>query len=274
MIKLSNRPGGRIGVDYRSELQGGGVFQASRVRQPIQTGLVFWQDPLFPKCYPGAGTSIYNMIGGQTGALQNGVVINSLNNLQQNLSFGFDGSNDSVNYGDVHDLGYNDMTISAWVYYKSTSSTAYIQSKTYTGAENYRYAVGIGGTSHKMYIFFQGNGGSDVSVTATTVVPYDTWSFLTFVFQRSSTIAFYYNGERDTVSSGSATISQWNSLNFQSSRPFRVGSYNSSTNTPSGVFTGDISTVLVYHRSLSLDEIRYNYQTTRTRYTSFYGYED
>ena len=71
------------------------------------------------------------------------------------------GSSDTINYGDVLDLGTNDMTLSMWL--KTSQNPAnygFTLSKSYAAGGNYRYGVGIynGG---KARIFIQGNGGAD-----------------------------------------------------------------------------------------------------------------
>jgi hypothetical protein len=76
----------------------------------------------------------------------------------------------------------------------------------------------------------------------------------------------YINGVQETLT-GNSTVSQWNGLNFQSNNPARVGSYTGSGNIlPVFPFKGDISSVHLYFRNLSQQEILQNYYAGLERF--------
>ena len=199
---------------------------------------------------------------GNNGTLTNGPTYNSSNG----GSIVFDGVNDYADLGDVLDLGTNDLTIVAWVKLTtSPSGNVTIVSKALAGAQNYRYAVLINSTQN-ILPFLQGNGGNDIVPTTTVQLNLNAWYMCCVVYTRSSEIKVYLNGIVQSLS-GSATISQWNTLDFQSNNPFRVGSYTASDNTsPSALFPGNIAQVSIYNRALSAAEIQQNYNATKTRY--------
>jgi hypothetical protein len=140
------------------------------------------------------------------------------------------GSSDVLEFGDVLDLGTNDMTISYWIKTTQAPSTyGFVLSKSKAASQNYRYACGIktvSGTT-RANIFYQGDGGSDVDIVGGTAVNNDAWRLLTFVFDRSGNAIIYVDGEYETQSA----ISQWDNKDFQSNNPFRIGGYTASDNT-------------------------------------------
>jgi hypothetical protein len=229
----------------------------------VTNGLQLCLDAGNARSYPGSGTTWTDLIGsGNNGTLTNGPTFSSTNG----GSVVFDGVNDYVAFGDVFDLGTNDLTVNVWV--KPTTLTAAtnytIMSKAIAFTQNYRYSVGFSGSA--VYGFMQGNGGADIFPIGSTTINTNTWYMCTYVFTRSSSISMYVNGNLETPT-GSATISQWNALDFQSSNPFRIAAYTSGDNTtPSSFFSGTISVFQMYFRSLSAAEIRQNFNALRGRY--------
>jgi hypothetical protein len=216
--------------------------------------------------YPRFGTNWFDLSGGNiNGTLTNSPTYNTTNG----GSFNFNGSNTCVEFGDVLDLGTNDLTINQWIYLNSYGFY-YTLSKALAGNQNFRYAVSTGfislGVNNRLGAFMQGNGGSDVGPYGSTILPLNTWFLATFVYTRSSSIRIFYNG-REEVLNGSSTISQWNGLNFQSSNPFRIGSYTSADNTGiSFVLNGRIASTQVYFRSLNQSEILQYFLATKSKF--------
>lgn len=184
----------------------------------------------------------------------------------------FDGVDEWIDFGDVLDLGTNSMTVGAWINAQDTGANQWIFTKARAAAQNYRFGATIyraNANGWKIRCFMQGNGGSDVVPQTTDSYLNDEWHYLTWVWDRDSSISLYNNGVQDTNLNGSysATISQWKGLNFQSTNPLRIGSYTAVDNT--GVtqpFKGYISTVHVYHRVLSSSEILRNYNALKGRF--------
>lgn len=227
------------------------------------SGLVLSLDAANPKSYLGYGTTWTDLTGGgSNGTLTNGPAFS----FQNGGALVFDGTDDSVNFGDILDMGTNSVTINAWV--KPTASfpsDRLIVSKARAAVQNYRYSLGVT-SSLKPVVFVQGNGGADVYPNTTNSLSLNTWHMVTAVYNRASDVEIYINGVKETLI-GSATISQWNNLNFQSNNPYRVGAYTSADNiTATSVFIGNISTVQHYTRALTAAEILQMYNATRGRY--------
>jgi len=177
------------------------------------------------------------------------------------------GSSDTINYGDVLDLGTNDMTLSMWL--KTSQNPAnygFTLSKSYAAGGNYRYGVGIynGG---KARIFIQGNGGADVDFSSTGSVNDNAWHLVHYAFDRNGSATIYIDGS----SSGSSSISAWDGLNFQSSHPFRLGCYTASDNSSVLLpYNGLLDEVRVIHSLLTADWIttEYNNQNSPSTFYS------
>ena len=179
----------------------------------------------------------------------------------------FDGVDEWIDFGDVFDLGINDLTVGIWVKPENNSNYSYLFSKAKAAAQNYRFGFAFSNNDPpEVYSFMQGNGGSDIIPTTTSTFAFNNWYYLVCVWDRSSSIKIYVNGVDQSLS-GTATISQWEGLNFQSSNPLRIGSYTASNNT-SVIYpiNGLISTVHAYHRALSDSEILHNYNALKGRF--------
>jgi len=228
----------------------------------VTNGLVLCLDAGNTRSYPGTGTTWTDLFGsGNNGTLTNGPTFSSSNG----GSVVFDGVNDYIVFGDVFDLGTNDLTINVWVRPTTLTNGVYytILSKALAGA-GARYSVGF--ANNNLWALFDGNTLTPVDVYSTSTFNTNTWYMLTFVFTRTSSISVYVNTVQQTFST-SSTISQWNGVNIQSTIPFRVGMYTASDNSGlSAPFLGNIASVQMYFRSLSAAEIRQNFNATRGRY--------
>jgi hypothetical protein len=177
----------------------------------------------------------------------------------------FDGVDDFVEFGDVFDLGTNNLTVNQWLYFANNNTNQVTLSKALAGGQAYRFATALSNTG-KLYAFMQGNGGPDIVPNGSTTIPANTWIMATFVFNRASSIVLYYNGVQESLT-GDATISQWNGLNFQSPNPFRLATYTADNNTGVvSLMNGRIASTQVYFRALTQAEITQNFNALRGRY--------
>jgi len=227
----------------------------------VRNGLVLYLDAANTKSYV-SGSTTWNDVsrGGNNGTLTNGPGYDSANG----GSIVFDGVNDYVELGNVLNMGTNSLTITQWINLNSLSGSTSL-SKSRAAAQNYRFSVGLVITA-RLGAFIQGNGGADIIPYGSTVLTTGQWFMATFIFNRASTIQIYYNTNLETLT-GSATISQWNNLDFQSTNPFRIGTYTNADNTGiSSLISGKIGQTIMYNRVLSSDEVLQNYNATRTRF--------
>jgi hypothetical protein len=228
----------------------------------VTNGLAFNADAGWYLSYSGTGTTFKDLTSnGYTGTLVNGTSFNNTNG----GGLVFDGVDDTVSFGDILDLGTNDMTINCW--FKINPSATYVNylvSKAFYGGQNYRYGFYV--WDKKIGGFMQGNAGPDVERRTVNTISDNTWYMGTIVFNRASSYKIYVNGVEQTLD-GDSTISQWNGLNFQSNNPFRIGSYNYSDNSsPNFIFNGTIANTQLYFRALNLTEITQNFNAQKTRF--------
>jgi len=232
----------------------------------VTQGLVLDLDAAKRDSYVGTGTAWNDISGNRNnGTLTNGPTFNSGNG----GSIVFDGVDDFIEFGDVLDLGTNSLTVNHWMNLSVANTSQVFLSKALAGPQNYRFATAIGypvATNGRLYAFMQGNSGGDILPYGSTVITANTWFMATYVFDRTSSIKIYYNGVQETLT-GTATISQWSGLNFQSPNPFRIGAYTSANNV--GILSpvnGRMGLTQVYFRALSASEVLQNYNATKGRY--------
>jgi hypothetical protein len=213
----------------------------------VTDGLVLYLDAANQRSYPKSGTTWSDLAGSNNGTLTNGPTFDSANG----GSIVFDGSNDRVDTG-VNPASLvgngNPATISAWFYPSTT---------------NQRLIFGQG-TTNRFYIEQYNRNGSLVahwgfgngqnSGSSQAFINTNTWYNYTATYDGSIAKGYLNGINTDTTSiggsktySGSLSVGSWGPSN---------GFY----------FSGRISTVNVYNRALTGDEVRQNYLATRGRY--------
>lgn len=228
----------------------------------VTDGLVFAVDAANKKSYPGSGTTWSDIVGGNSGTLTN---MDATNHSSTNGGiFTFDGANEYVGFGDVLDLGTNDLTISTWVKLTSNLSTyAMFAGKAFAGTGN-RYVFGLDSNEKITTIFADTTSG--IVSTGTSALSLNTWYMMTAVFDRSGNLSYYINNESDTVAVN-PDISSKASSDLQDTVEFRIGSYaQADRTTPLFLFPGNIATTLVYFRTLSSQEVTQNYNALKSRF--------
>jgi hypothetical protein len=228
----------------------------------VTNGLALFVDAAKKDSYSGTGTIWRDLSYNRySGTLINGPIFNS----NDGGSIVFDGTNDSSSFGNILNLRTSSCTINQWIYINSSASLSSTLSKTIFDVQNYRYAILVD-TLSRVGFFIQGNGGADVNPYTTLSLTNGVWYMITFLVDRASAIKIYVNGVDQTLTT-TATISQWNGLDFLSTNNFRIGSYQEADNvTPNLVFNGRISMTQMYFRLLSDQEILQNYNATKSRY--------
>ena len=239
---------------------------------PIETtdGLVLHLDAANTRSYPGSGNTVYDLSGsGNTvypisgnvnGSLLNGLGYSSSNN----GVFTFDGADDSIDLGDNFDMGLSSFTICTYFRLSATTGLHGIFSKSIAAAASSRYAVFIYnyGAGYKISTFMSNGGASDVETPSVLTVATNTWYHISAVYNRADKVYLYINGVLDS----SATISQFQAVDFQSSYNSRIGAYGDASNNPNYFLNGSLAQFQIYNRALSATEILQNYNATKGRY--------
>jgi hypothetical protein len=233
-------------------------------------GLVLCLDAANSKSYPTSGTAWTNLsANNNNGSLYNGPVFSS-----ENIgSLAFDGVDDIVFVGqspyELSSLGTNDVTINVWSKITTSDGTERQQfSNSARGNSIYR----LGYLDNKMYSLFYGATGDGSApyqysfpVYGTTTLPTGTWIMTTTVMDRSSDIKLYLNGELEPTT-GSANISSADGIYFEGISTFPVCVGGMFLRSPFRLHQGNISSVQLYFKPLSAEEVRQNYNATKGRF--------
>ena len=227
----------------------------------ITNGLILNLDAANPRSYPQPynGTTWFDISGNsRNGVLTNGPTFNSSNG----GSIVFDGTNDTVNLGNILNIGLNSWTMSCWVKFTTGAGLFGIMGKTSLRSYVGRYAFFVEGGNINALVQFGGN-----SQISTPVASYIDSKFhnLTMTINRTDFLTLYIDGViRGTPSNISSAIN----INLNTSTDFLyIGSYADITGqSPTLFFNGNIANASIYNRALSSSEVLQNFNATRARF--------
>lgn len=215
----------------------------------VTNGLMMCLDAANVKSYPGSGTAFNDLSGlGRSGTLTNGPTFS-------NNSIVFDGTDDHVNCGTSSVAFTGDISVFAWIYPTSFTSTfTLIISKWFSpDASDFHFALrsNIGdGTNIRLNLFTTSN--SDLYGSTTFLI--NNWYHVGFTLVNGGLLTFYKNGIADGTTSGVSRTPQSSSLLIADARG------------PTYNFTGRIPQVSMYNRALSAAEVSQNFNALRGRY--------
>jgi hypothetical protein len=237
----------------------------------VTDGLVLALDAANPKSYPGSGTVWRDVSGnGNTGTLVNGVGYDS----SSLGSLVFDGSNDNATV--PHSASYKvnvPMTITAWVRSNDPASGGDIISTDDFNCQS----GGLGSNRYRGVTFNYsptgigtniGNGGTCGSAARksyTISFPSTVgtnWSYIVLRINAIQTdVRFFLNGADLGIPGTSGTGSHTQFV-YTNDQPMTIGSRINFVSH----FDGDISSIQIYNKGLSNQEIQQNFEATRGRY--------
>ena len=212
----------------------------------VTDGLVFYVDPAYKRSYPGSGTTINSLISTNSGSLENGVSFNSGNA----GFFQFDGGDDYIDTNFLPPTSDNSRTISLW--FKIGSAT--FKNLFGYGAQASNQAFDIcthptnPSSGYNVGMHLYGTG-----VLASTTFTPNVWKNYTITYD-GTTLKGYGDGVAANTSTN--TVNTSTAMNCLIAK----GAYNL---TP---YSGDMSSILIYDRALSAQEIKQNYQAQKGRF--------
>jgi len=228
----------------------------------VTDGLVSYYDAANPRSYPGSGTVLEDLVDNKEGSLKNGVGYNNNNK----GSLVFDGANDYVSTNNFSlDFNTQSFTLSAWVKTSNNVRSGKIINKGQSSAfpaGGAGYSLRFVPTSGAMFSVGDGSSFTSVSVSNVDDVPNNVWKFFVGVFDRAtSTQTIYIDG----VFNNSATFSLGSTSNPQAE--LTIGNLERGIyGQGSEFFIGDISTVSIYNKALTADEVKQNYNALKSRF--------
>lgn len=165
----------------------------------------------------------------------------------QNKALYFDGINDYVGFGDILDMGTNDMTASAWFKMETGKDDGTILGKSsyraFAGRWSIRFETDI------LKVFFSPTSTTTIShnVGLANAFNNGVWHNITVVFDRSGYLEVYMDGSYHSR----VSISAHETVNMNNTDIFMIGRYQNATgNGPHltfGIFKGYIDEVRVWN---------------------------
>jgi hypothetical protein len=227
------------------------ITRVTSLEEPIVTsGLVLYLDAGNLASYPGSGTTWIDLSGnGNNGTLVNGVGFDGGNG----GSLSFDGVNDYVNCGTVNFSSGTSVSVEVWVKPGSIQKQfADILDYNHSGTGG--FVIQQNSTSTNQYYFAYWNGSSfDVTPTITL----STSSYNHLIFTKSGTSVLGYLNSQNTINyTGSSVISL-------SGRTLHIGRFVAAAGRE---FNGNITSVKIYNRALTAEEIQQNFNALRGRF--------
>ena len=207
----------------------------------IRDGLVLDLDAGNPLSYPGSGTTWTDLSGNNNnGTLVNGVGFDSGNG----GSLVFDGVNDYVS-NTMSNPGSVPIVFDFWINSNTSTPVGIFDTAPY--AQNVLRNYGNGEVE-----WWQSDPDVNLNITAST------WTNITiqYSFSTNRTITYYRNGNLISTTTGNTTTNfAWTSLVF--------GNINGGD---AGWYSGKISTIKIYNRALSAQEVQQNYKAYKNRF--------
>ena len=219
----------------------------------VTSGLVQNWDSGFVSSYPKTGTTWKNLsVGGINSSLVNGVGYNSEN-------FGslvFDGVDDVITSSAGNNYPYPYHTFEIWV--KSSGLAPGMTQGGLLGLD-YGRVVAINSNGSINYAIYTGVGANQgllYSVSTTGVNVFDNnWHHI--VCSRGESVYEMYVDGVLNKTGGNGGQPTWNGLNIWSSMTSVIGNNPNNVNLK---LSGNISSVRIYNRQLTLQEVQQNYQ--------------
>lgn len=251
-----------------------GMFENETVikKEVIQQGLQLYLDFSNPRCYNYGqgeiGNPVYNLIkgGGKNLSVQNltgraaanapyvdYVPIAHWNNYNLNgINQSYLTSPNNTDF----DLGLNGLTIQMWVKNVATNGSYSIYSnKALAGSVTGRWGFVFKDTL-ALGFYFQSSSGFNDMISTNNVLVLNKWQYITVVLNRTTGVKLYV----DNVEVGSLNINT-SGENLTVNRPFHIGLHSDNLVASGARF--EMNYYTHYNRALSIDELTYNYNTTK-----------
>jgi hypothetical protein len=212
-----------------------------------ENGLIFSLDAADRTSYLGSGTTWYDLVGNNNGALTNGPTFNSGNK----GSIVFDGVDDYVEVPNFNIA--NTITVDVWV--KKTSGNSWqgwLGNWNTTGNGDSWLLTQDDSNRASFYIMHTNNVGDNIVDTSGIIVG-NVWYNYTGTFS-NSTLSLYKNG---SLVNSKSTLQ--NTI-YQNSLKIWYGRFSTF------YLNGQLSNGKVYNRALSATEIAQNFNNTKSRF--------
>lgn len=216
----------------------------------VLDGLVFAFDASNIRSYPGTGNQCIDLTkNSAVGEVVNGPVFN------QRGFFSF-ATDDYLRFTNSTALDTQDFTVEVWVRTNNTTQNGFWFEK---GNVNSQYSLFQESTAIRCRINASGTGiVNTISLNTSSFMNTTDWYQVAFTFTTGSQRCYINSVVRGTGNTV-ATVST-NNLGMS------IGAYGGYSGSRGYYYNGDLSTVKVYNRVLSQEEINTNFNALRGRY--------
>jgi hypothetical protein len=210
----------------------------------VTSGLLMNLDAGIVASYPGSGTAWYDLSGNN----KNGTLVNGPIFSYPNYSIQFDGVDDSVSISSLVTSDGNNVTIEIWFKILAFGDISLFYNGN-GGSNGYGFQFGAcGSTASTLFIYF---GGLYCNVVSYGGMSTDTW--YQAVFTRTTTPS-------------TSNIMYINGISRSTNTSYNPNAPSGNTSVASGAFRGYVSSVRVYNRALSANEVLQNYNAIKGRF--------
>jgi hypothetical protein len=235
----------------------------------ITDGLVLCLDAGNPKSYPGSGTTWTDLSGnGNNGTLVNGPTYSSSNG--GNFNFDETGTNEyvSTSISNFFTSYSQQITMEAWVYIPSSAtwSNGYYGNIFTRGNFSGSHGLWRSSTNNRVLFYCRQLDPFDAQ-NSFADISRDTWYQLVGVWDAGTKI--YVNGELIDSDSASFTGETQNNENeaYGGWGSFKIGQNSGAAGAGGNYFTGNQAAHKIYNRALTPQEIKQNFNATRSRFS-------
>ena len=225
----------------------------------VTDGLVFDMDFASTKCYPGSGSSCYDIstssIIGELGTA--GLFQPVFNSSVNNKYFSFNGATNNrlIRAPNSTLLDTQTPSVEVWIKTNATTQSGFFFEK---GVVNSQYSLFQESTSIRWRQNFTVGGFNALDITTANFISTSSWAQVVATFTTGSR-ALYVNGILRNSDSQAGTIAT-------STGGMSIGVYGGYNGSRSYYYNGDIAIVRVYNKVLSASEVLFNYNALKGRF--------
>ncbi len=239
-----------MGVQSTSERFIGG-------KHPIRDNLLLYFDTGNINSYNNTGTTWYDLSGNTTNStLENDGMIDTLDN--KGPMFGFDGNNDfiDINQKILFASATSNISIEIWFRVGSIALSGLANQ----GAGQSSFGVEL---TQNGKVQMVARGGATAQATSTTTLVAGKYYHAVGTYATTPSTKIYLNGKFEAQSTTNPNITVASLVDTN----FKIGhSDESSDSSKSSFFDGKVAILRFYEKTLSADEVAYNFNVDRGRF--------
>jgi hypothetical protein len=228
----------------------------------ITDGLIFALDGANPRTID---SYALDLVGGLTGSYENGIDRDSNKQIWE-----FDGVDDSIDFGHQELVNFertDTFSVEVWFKIGASGIRYFLSQQRNGGSPQYTGWVIYKQSNNTIRFQFISNNSTSNKMNVDTTSTYNdgVWHHMVWTYDGSSNASgasCYIDGSSVTLSIVADTLS---ASTLTATEKFLIGARDSDTINE---YAGEISSVKIYNKVLTSDEVKFNYDSTKKRYTS------